>query len=97
MDINPNIHQDDTQKASSSEHDRPRVLNTESALWFRLDWLIRASEQNRESSDALRMHLVNEVRIMNEWSKTNSFFGEKGKVYCDAVVVLEDWARIIPK
>ena len=96
MDINPNVHQDDTQKAFSSEHDGPRVLKTDSALWFRLDWLIRSSAQSRESSEALRMHLVNEVRIMSEWSSFNCIATEKERNYGSAVRILEDWMKVIP-
>lgn len=95
MDINPNVHQDDTENVFGNQKHSPRALNSESALWFRLDWLIRSIDQNRESAEGLQCHLASEVRVMKATAVGDTEAIEKKQVYLKAVGVIENWLRVI--
>lgn len=97
MDINPNVNQDDSENVFTNRRDSSLVIQTDSALWFRLDWLVRSLEQSRETVQDLRMHLVNQTRIMNESKTVGSVALENARIYRDASKALDDWLKAIPQ
>lgn len=94
MDVNPNIHQDEKDLFAGEVRgfgDRPG----ESVLWLRLDSLIRALEEHRESIETVHAHLRSEIRLMQESGLADAESLQRRQAYVNAIQVIDDWLEAI--